>query len=283
MSFDKIQRIEYLDPTINLSHCELTEKIDGSQISWHKTDNQLYIHGKNTQIYPSEQPIQKTYKGAVEHLLSVQASIIDNTYYYGEALQIPRHNAIKYDRIPKGHIVLWAVKNLDGLWQNLSNLEAHANTIGIECSSVPKQENGQTISQLGGIAEGVVYSCISEDKKTITKYKDVAESFLEVKKDLKERKKAMRGVKNDAWAEFKDRFRTQARWDKSIQHLRDAGVLTNTEGDIGLLFKEVMQDILLEETKTIEEFFNKTFRKELLKHATTGLADYYKEFLKTVL
>lgn len=283
MSFSKIRSIEYLDDSIDLSKCEITEKIDGSQISWELIDGQLTVYGKNTQIYPSDQPVQKVYKSAVTHLISIKEILLPNFVYYGEALATPRHNAIKYDRIPENHIMLWAGHDkIANEWLPVPSLTYHAiNQLKVE---PPYEINGNNLSILGGdVIEGVVYSFISPDGQTITKFKAVSPEFKEVKAALKDRKRDMKGCKTDIWAEFKARFKTQARWDKAIQHLRDDGKLTNTESDIGSLFKEVMQDIINEESFAIQEFFNKTFRKELLKGATDGLADYYKQFLKNAL
>jgi hypothetical protein len=279
--FPKIRDKCFLDGTVDQTNCEITEKIDGSQISWRKKNGELSIYSKNYQIYPSLKPVQKTFKPAVTYLLSICDKIAVGYIYYGETLATPRHNVIRYSRIPNNNLVLWAVNDLPlNKWLNQFELKHEAKSLSIEyLIPLNTEEDPVNESCLGGVIEGVVYSYLINNSRDIIKFKKVNEAFYEIRQQSKENKNLLRGAQTDTWGEFKNRFKTEARWNKAIQHLRDQGVLENKESDIGLLCKETMCDILLEEEKTIQDFFNKTFRKELLKHAITGLADYYKNYL----
>ena len=66
---------------------------------------------------------------------------------------------------------------------------------------------------------------------------------------------------------------------KSVQHLKEEGELTKSLKDIGLIIRAVQQDIIEEETDNIKnELFNK-FRDDILRTATKGLPEWYKDKL----
>jgi hypothetical protein len=59
--------------------------------------------------------------------------------------------------------------------------------------------------------------------------------------------------------------------------LRELGELTDTPKDIGALFKEVSVDIEAEEKDFIMERLYLMHRKDLMKYATHGMPEWYKE------
>lgn len=278
-SFTKIHNLDnFID--VDLSKATVTEKVDGSQITWMLSEDGLEIASKNCTIYTDQTGFtgDKLFTKAVEIIVQMRSKLQLNTQYYAEYLKTPKHVSIQYDNTPKNNLMLFAVKE-DCIWQGHIEVCAHARHLGIdEPQLVSTYKND---SYLGGTREGLVYSIISDDCTSITKYKKVSDQFLEVKKELKERKKAMRGSKVDSWSEFKERFRTEARWNKAIQHLREANKLTETNKDIGQLHKEVMQDIISEELDNINQYLYKNYTKDLLKHAVEGLAEFYSNYLKT--
>jgi hypothetical protein len=70
--------------------------------------------------------------------------------------------------------------------------------------------------------------------------------------------------------------KTTARWRKGVQHLREAGKLTETPRDIALLFKEVPADILKEEIETIKDKLFEWAWPQISRIATAGMAEWYK-------
>ena len=78
------------------------------------------------------------------------------------------------------------------------------------------------------------------------------------------------------WEIFKDGYKTEARWMKAIQFLRDSGELTESPKDIGKLIKRVMEDIEEEEKEIIKNFLWSEFGKEVLRSAVHGLPEFYK-------
>ena len=74
-------------------------------------------------------------------------------------------------------------------------------------------------------------------------------------------------------------YRSEARWNKAVQHLRDDGRLTESPRDIGELIKEVRKDISLEEKENIKDQLWSIFKNDFLGMATSGLPEWYKEKL----
>lgn len=276
ISKDKLTALE-LQTLLNAPDLEITEKIDGSQITWLNTHEELTISSKKLILYPN-QTIPKQFQPAVEYLIDNRDKIPTNIQFFAETLSKPRHNALKYERVPQNHLYLFAAKAWPSSvsYSNIYTLDMLASYMNIEPPHVVQSINDS--SCLGGTMEGIVYSCYNGEN--LCKIKEVSEAFKEVKQVLKDRKKAMKGVSTDYWTEFKQRFKTEARWLKAIAHLNEQGLLNHDDSDIGLLFKEVSQDIVKEEQDTMVDFFNKHFRKELLKTACEGIPQFYREYLQ---
>jgi hypothetical protein len=134
-------------------------------------------------------------------------------------------------------------------------------------------------SFLGGVKiEGVVaknYTQFGRDGK-VSMAKYVSEAFKEVHN--KEWKLANPGQK-DVVEGLIAGLRTEARWQKAVQHLAESGDLTHTPKDIGALMKEVKDDIIAEEVERIKGILWKHFSGKILRGASAGLAEWYKEEL----
>ena len=78
---------------------------------------------------------------------------------------------------------------------------------------------------------------------------------------------------------FKESYKTEARWLKAIQHLKELNVINNTPADIGILLKEIQTDIRQEEKENIKESLYNIFIHEILRKATSGFPEWYKELL----
>ena len=71
-------------------------------------------------------------------------------------------------------------------------------------------------------------------------------------------------------------YRTEARWAKAVQHLRDDGKLEDDPRDIGNLIKEIHRDILDEEKEAFKEELWKLYHRELLGKSIKGFPEWYK-------
>ena len=186
--------------------------------------------------------------------------------------------------------MLFAVRDLSEHFY--STLQLYADMIGVECVPVFFKGKIENITQLqdllqqdsvlGGCKiEGVVVKnyerkwLIGGQPMPIMAGKFVSEAFKEVHNNrwgTQEKTKSRMEI-------FFQSFRTHARWEKAVQHLRDRGELLNEPRDIGNLFKEIHIDIEQEEKENVKEFLWREYSGELKRRATGGLPEWYKEKL----
>jgi len=271
---------------------EITEKIDGSSIGFGKVDGELIIRSKGTIINQSAP--DNLFNEGVAYIKSVADRLPDNIFFYGEYMKKNRHNTLCYDRIPIHHIALFGVVSLpEQFADDHATLVYWADKLGIEAipllyrGMVPNKEFVlqfmDSVSKLGGSkVEGIVIKNYQRGVRMTPDYvlpimcaKLVSEEFKEVHRGRWKDEETAGGKLE----KFYEGFRTPARWAKAVQHLRERGELTETPKDIGALFKEVSMDIEAEEGEFIKEQLYLMYRKDLMKAATKGLPEWYKDQL----
>jgi len=269
--------------------CE--EKVDGSQFSFGlNEDGDLRCRSKGAQIEPLAPP--KMFASAVVtvKLLHKDGLLVKGWTYRGEVLCKPKHNALAYDRVPRGNVILFEVDVCEEDCMSPEEKTVVACRLGLEV--VPVLFQGvlsdkdqllamlETVSVLGGqTIEGVVvkaYGRFGVDGKTLMG-KHVSEKFKEVhKKDWR----LSNPTGGDILEGLVASYRTQSRWEKAVQHLRERGELTDSPKDIGLLLKEVNQDVLAEcEDEIKTALFKWAWKKRLSRGVTAGLPEWYKGLL----
>lgn len=267
---------------------EITEKIDGSQFVFGKIDGDLCFRSKGAIIY-RESP-QNMFESGVRYIESIEDRLPDNTIFYGEYLNRPKHNVLTYNSVPKNGITLFGMSSLTKEFMSYPHLASWAKILDIDI--VPKLYEGrvenveqihellQKESFLGGPKiEGVVIKnyhksyMIGGRVIPITAGKYVSEKFKELHNKNWKKESTPRGK----WDVYKSQFCTEARWWKAVQHLRDKGELEHSPKDIGKLIKEVRKDIVEEEKENIKDFLWKEFSEELLRASIKGLPEWYKE------
>lgn len=269
---------------------EITEKVDGSQFAFGKLDGQLQTRSKGQIIYPENAP--QMFKKGIEYVLSIEDRIPDNTIFYCEYLEKPKHNALTYERTPKNHLILFGVcDNTQKFVSDYESLKKYAEDLDIEVVplvykgkidiALQIQEFLNRKSILGGAdIEGVVVKnyekqfLLGGQPMPLMSGKYVSEAFKEV-----HRSSWAGQTTPGKWQLFKESYRTPARWDKAIQHLKENGELENSPRDIGKLLIEIKKDIGQEEKETIKTFLWKEFGDELLRCAIQGFPEFYKQRL----
>lgn len=263
------------------------EKVDGSQFSFGIVDGELQCRSKKQQILLDAPP--NLFAEGVAAVQNVEHLLTPGWVYRAEYLQKPKHNAIAYERIPRNHVVIFDI--CDGLesYLNGGDKAAEAGRLGFEV--VPTFYYGlvesmeqliellQTTSFLGEKKlEGVVlkrYDRFTVDGKAMMG-KFVSEEFKE--RNSKNWKKNNPGT-NDVVQLLISELKTEARWQKAVQHLRDEGVLVDEPKDIGGLMKAVGKDVLEEEVDFIKERLFKYAWPKIQRGVTAGLPQWYKEQL----
>ena len=284
------------------------EKIDGSQFSFGLFDElvaepvteylinvsdvptrELKVRSKGAVMIPDAP--EKMFTAAVESVKERLHQLHVGWTYRGEYLAKPKHNALAYDRIPNGHIIIFDINSGEEEYLDYEAKKAEAERIGLEV--VPRLYSGRldsieqfrqflcTTSILGGQAiEGVVvkpvgYDLFGKDKKVLMG-KFVSEAYKE--------------VHNKTWGEnnpsgkdiiglIGSALNTQARWQKALQHMKEAGKIEDSVRDIGLLMREIPEDVLKECEEEIKEQLFKWAWPSIRRAVTRGVPEWYKESL----
>ncbi len=274
-----------LDPVL------VEEKIDGSQFSFgrYQTEHGVILKCRSKGAEINIVAPDNMFKNAVEYVQSIEQELILNWTYRGEYLKKPKHNTLVYDRIPKNHIMIFDIAIGEETYLDPVQKHAEATRIGLEV--VPILAAGvinemdafrkllDTVSRLGGQKiEGVVvknYVRFGLDKKILLG-KFVSEAFKEVHN---KEWKATHPGKMDIVQSLIESLKTPARWNKALQHLREAGQITDSPKDIGLLMKEVPTDIEKEEIEFIKTKLYEWAWPHIRRGTVGGLPEWYKEQL----
>lgn len=261
------------------------EKIDGSQFSFGLLEGELCCRskGKDLIISAPEKMFAKAVATA-QHL-----DLRPNWIYRAEFLEKPKHNTLVYGRVPAGNLILFDVATGLETYLDSAAREVEAVRLGLECVPVFYKgmvENAEMFagllerdSVLGGTkVEGVVvknYALFTAEKKyAIGKY--VSEAFKEKHEvDWKARNPHAK----DVVAGLIDTYRTDARFQKALQHLRDSGQIEGSPRDIGLLVREVPADILKEDESAIKDALFNHFWKDIQRGIVAGVPTWYKQLL----
>jgi hypothetical protein len=291
-AFPKIFQIgtDYIS-TIFEDEVEITEKIDGSQFVFGKINNQLYMRSRNKIQYLKA--VDKLFWEASEYLNSVISLLPNGTIFYCEYLKAPKHNALAYGRVPKNHLALFGIcDTAEKFISEYESLTKYAELLDIDV--VPLVFKGKVDSvemfnefleldsYLGNVKiEGIVVKnyhkkfLLGGMPMPLMAGKYVSEKFKEKNEKNWKSKKTSKG----RFETFKEGFKTEARWQKAVQHLKENGTLLNAPQDIGALIKAVKEDIAEEEMEYIKNFLWKEFSPEILSFAVRGLPEWYKQKL----
>lgn len=272
------------------------EKIDGSQFSFGRFETEdgieLRLRSKGA-IMNIEAP-EKMFSFAAQTVKELGNNLTLGYTYRGEYLRSASHNTLQYDRFPLKHIILFDISYADGSRMNRSDLELEAERLGLEVVPLLFDSNKQgqvsyedirklldnTVSCLGGQKiEGVVIKptidLFGVDGKVLMG-KFVSESFKESHSKVWAESNPQSG---DILDQLIATYRTQPRWMKAIQHLRDDGKLLNAPQDIPKLMIELEKDLGQEEKDEIQKLLWKWAWPHISRGIKRGLPEFYKEQL----
>lgn len=267
----------------------IQEKIDGSQFTFGKLNGELVCRSKGKDIVIGAPDTMFTKAVATAQDLFARNLLPDGILYRGEYLRTPSHNTLKYDRVPKGNIILFDIDDGNDTFFMPESLAEHARLMDLE--SVPVFFHGEVTdfeqfkaltereSCLGGVKmEGVViknYIVFGRDKRPVFgKY--VRPEF---KEENKTAFRAANPTQGDVVQKLIEIYRNENRWRKAAQHLRDAGVLESSMRDIPKLMKEVPADVLKECEDEIKEALWKWAWPKIQRGMLAGLPEWWKEEL----
>lgn len=274
---------------------QVQEKVDGSFFAFgvfpepsNNDELELKVRSKGA-VMVADAP-ESLFVEAVATVTALKSQLKPGWMYRGECLKRPRHNALNYDRVPKGHVILFDILTEEETYLGYEDLKAEAERLGLEV--VPQLFVGKvttaeqirafldTTSVLGGQKiEGVVLKPIEPvydaDKKLLMA-KFVSESFKEVHNSTWKNDNPTTG---DILALLGNQYQTAARWNKAIIHAREEGKIEGSPKDIGFLIKYIQQDVKEEESEAIKEALFAYAWKHLARRITAGFPEFYKDLL----
>ena len=286
-----------------LSHeVNVEEKIDGSQFSFglveaspadieaeYQPGYALKIRSKGGVMH-IDAP-EKMFSLAAQTVRDLASQLHPGWTYRSEFLAKVNHNSLVYDRVPQGNIIIFDINSGNQEYLSYETKVTEASRLGLECA--PLLFSGRitgiedfrgflnTASCLGGQKiEGVVvkpvsYGLFGLDKKVLMG-KFVSEAFKEVHRKTWGDSNP---TNKDVIGRIIDQYKTPARWNKAIQHLREAGKLVDDVQDIGPILKEIPGDVLRECEADIKEDLFKYAWPHIRRALGAGFPQYYKELL----
>lgn len=265
------------------------EKVDGSQFSMSVIDGVLSCRSKGKEQGGDEAIVDKMFSKAVAMAESLKDLLRPNWIYRCEFLDKPKHNVLCYSRVPKGNIIIYDIDTADQCYLYPQLKQEECDRIGLECVPCLSVSTKFTLDELkilletesclgGAKVEGVVlknYRLFGRDKKVVmAKY--VSDTFKE--KHNKEWKSS-NPSNSDVVQLLGMELKTEARWNKAIQHLTESGLLVKEPKDIALLMKEVPTDIEKEEMEYIKDKLYQWAWPQIKRIVVSGLPEFYKEKL----
>jgi hypothetical protein len=261
------------------------EKVDGSQFSFSRVNGEVFLRSRGAVVY-AESP--GMFAAAVKAVDELGDRLTEGWVYRAEYLMKPKHNVLAYERVPKFNLILFDINIGEETYLTRAEKEAEAERLGLEIvpvmyfGPVTRSEDIYAFlerdSILGGHLEGVViknYARFGEDKKVLMG-KFVREDFKETHS---KEWKANNPTISDVIERIIATLRSEVRWAKSAQRLRDAGKLDHSPRDIGMLIKETQSDIRAEELDFISSKLVEFALPRVLRASTAGLPEWYKRTL----
>jgi len=263
------------------------EKIDGSSFSFGLIDGELQCRSKGKQLI-LDAP-EKMFTKAVATAQELSSLLHPGWVYRSEFLEKPKHNVLAYERVPLKNVIIFDIDTGGENYLTPQEKMDEAHRLGLECvtafysgmveSMDQFMQLLETISRLGGTRiEGLVvknYNVFTAEKK-IALGKYVSERFKEVAGGEWRRANP---TDADITNQLIIRYRTPARWEKAVQHLRERGELEESPRDIGKLIHEVPDDVLRECEQDIRDRLFAHFWPKIRRGVTVGLPEFYKEEL----
>jgi len=261
------------------------EKIDGSQFSFGVIDGELTCKSKG-KVQFVDAP-DKMFQKAIETAKELEPLLNLDWTYRGEYLEKPKHNALAYDRVPNKHIILFDIDTGLETYLKPEEKQGEAKRLGLEIvpllfvGEIKSYEELQKLLELKSILgnekiEGVViknYNQFTGEKK-VAMGKYVSERYKEVQAG---EWRLANPTNTDFTNKLIYEYKTEARWQKAIQHAKENGLIEGSPRDIGILLKEIGQDVSKECSEEIKDKLYKHYWPKVQRGIIAGFPEWYKE------
>ena len=295
-SFPKIFHIgdNFIPDLFKGDQIEITEKCDGSQFNFGISEDGVLVARSKGKELVLDNP-EKMFTLAVNFIIkneeTIRKVLPPGSFIYGEFLGSPSHNILKYSRVPKNHIIVFGALIQRRWVSDHSDLTKLAESLDLEVVPLVYKGPVEDYEKLATLFE--VESILGVEKIEGVVIKNyqwpaflgslVIPSFGKfVRQEFKERHAKDWGPKfshGDKMALYMESFRTEARWMKAIQHLRDSGELQGSPKDIGALLKELEKDFIEEEKENVKAKLWELNKEDFLRKIRAGFPEAYKNYL----
>lgn len=283
--------------TIFFEEVEITEKIDGSQCRIELTEDSVMVGSKNQGIADHGMFEIAHDQGERIHRETDWRELGSELTLFCEFLEKPKHNTIKYDRVPLNHLYLFGAVVGDthdhmvtgGLIEIAEHLEIDPPNVmssGMVESAKDLKEFMSVQSYLGGsLVEGIVaknynrtYDPLQVHSQAYIGYPMAAKY---VREDFKtsnakqwntlDRKKGIDAIT--------DMFFTGERLQKTIQHLNDEGKIEYQKNDLKYLIPEFFDDLMDEKKEQMTNMIMGEVFKDLKRRASGYVVKAWIDYL----
>ena len=270
--------------TIFFNEVEITEKVDGSQCRIRLTEDAVMVGSKNQGIADMGMFEIAHEQGDRIHAETDWRTLGDDVMLFCEFLKEPRHNTIKYDRVPLNNLYLFgAMLGSDHMVTGgLVEIAEHLDIDPPNIMSSGMVENAEELkefmtqqSYLGGsLVEGVViknynrtYDPLQVHSQEYIGYpmaaKFVREDFKRANAKQWNTVDRKKGI--DAIVEM---FFTGERFMKTVQHLKDEGKIDYQKSDLKYLIPEFFGDLMDEKKEEMTRIIMSEIFRVLKKRAS---------------
>lgn len=270
----------------------IQEKVDGSQFSF-TLDDELKFYNKKKEI--SKNVIFATTIDSIT-LLSSTVNLNPDYVYHGEAIRKQRHNVISYFRAPRHHFILFEIYSKSHGYLKLDECQREAERLGLEMVQTLYQnkdpqitpvskcleiidliEQNKIESCLGGKIEGIVFKHLHAKKQS----KIVATKLKLVTRQFKESVPGK--LHGPSFIEsIVSKYKTEARWRKSLQHVREYLPAESKNDDIRREFMiELKADFVKEHETEVKNLLWEHFIGEIISRISQGSENWLMDVLES--
>lgn len=283
-------------------HVIIEEKVDGSQFRIEIDTDGSITCGSHHQDGVTIDSMFKLGVEKAHHIFEGYKPEVKMTVFC-EYLSTPKQNAIPYERVPLHNLILFDVRR-DTRYLDRPQKELFAKQHGMEITPLLWEGDGSEISTNGKINEAFVQELLKRKSilghqkgfdriegfviKNYGKFFDVNRyphyeghwKCVKIVNDaFKEKNKEENPNRSENLQKLKDLYRTDARYMKAIQHIKEQGLLVGELSDLKYLVPEVQRDIEEEEIEVIKNALWNLYGKEIVGYASKGMPEYYKKYL----
>lgn len=262
------------------------EKIDGSNFTIFYDGNDLHFYNKNKEITGFKLQ-QSVFEYTVDALLPRKNIFKSGYTYHCEALRRKRASHIKYEKIPRYHLICFEIVNPDGITATQEEMQEILRDTGVQIVHKlwdNKNDNLESLmnlidninnikSMLGGIAEGIVISVLNRmknGKRSTYHLKFVADHMRE-RRDLNP-DLPINTMDDAMLVAIGDMYNVNPRFTKAVNRLEEQNILITMK----TVTEDLDRDLETEAKKEILEMIWKRSWSIIKKASRTGLHNYLK-------